>query len=131
MSQDTQSIRTAPDRAMQAAMAKDREGWLGTFAEDALLRDPVGGSVLDPNGTGLRGRKEMSVFWDAVVRPAQSVRFDIHQDYPSGSSVARVATVHIAYAAGDPITYDGVFVYEMNDDGLIASMSGYFTPPTG
>ena len=37
----------ASERSAEFAMAKNREGWLGLFAEDAFLADPVGKSILD------------------------------------------------------------------------------------
>ena len=124
-------VSTASKKAMQAVMDKDREAWIAAFAEDALLRDPVGGSPLDPEGHGLRGHEAMRRFWDTVVEPARSVRFLVHQEFPSGDAVAKVATVQINYATGPAIEYDGVFVYEADTEGRIATLSGYFTPPSG
>ena len=33
--------------SMHHAMNKDKEAWLGLFADDAVVRDPVGVSPLD------------------------------------------------------------------------------------
>lgn len=123
------SVSAVSQEAMQAVMNKDREAWIAAFSEDALLRDPVGGSPLDPEGRGLRGHEAMRRFWDAVVAPAHSVRFRVHQEFPSGDAVAKVATVEINYANAPTIEYDGVFVYEADRHGRIATLSGYFTPP--
>lgn len=41
--------------AMNAVSAGDRVAWLACYADDAVLHDPVGGSPLDPEGSGVRG----------------------------------------------------------------------------
>jgi len=118
-----------PERAMKAVMRKDRDAWLDCFAEDAVLRDPVGGSPLDPRGDGLVGRDALGRFWDGVVAPLDDVRFEVREEHVSGASVARVATVHLGSAAGE-ITYDGVFVYDLGADGRITELRGYFALPS-
>lgn len=119
----------APALAMQAVMEGDRAAWLRCFAEDALLRDPVGGSPLDPKGAGLRGHDALGAFWDAVVAPAKSVEFAVAQSFPSGNAVAKVASVKIRFPNDSTIEYDGVFAYELDVDGRIQALSGYFSIP--
>ena len=34
---------------------KNREGWLGLYAQDAIIQDPIGISPIDPEGKGHRG----------------------------------------------------------------------------
>ena len=123
------SAKVVSDRAMRSVMNKDREAWLDCFAPDAVLRDPVGGSPLDPRGEGLRGRAAMARFWDLVVAPADTVTFTVREEYPSGCSIAKVATVELSAGTGGPIRYDGVFVYDVDDRGQITRLCGYFTPP--
>ena len=118
-----------PTRAMNAVMSKNREAWLDCFTPGAVLRDPVGGSPLDPNGEGLVGRDALGRFWDAVVADAERVRFEVREEHASGRSVARVATVVIDRKDAAAIRYDGVFVYDLNEEGLIDRLSGYFEWP--
>jgi steroid delta-isomerase len=115
---------------MNAVMNKDRSGWLACFADRAVLRDPVGGSPLDPEGKGLVGLDALGRFWDAVVAPAGAVRFDVREEHCSGASVARVAPVEIELGPARTLRYDGVFVYDLDSDGKIARLSGYFEPPS-
>ncbi|NIL57907.1 nuclear transport factor 2 family protein [Salinispora arenicola] len=129
MTDKTSPATSVSDRAMSAVMAKDRGAWLDCFAEDALLRDPVGGSPLDPHGRGFRGHAALAQFWDSLVEPAQDVRFVVREEYPSPEATAKVASVAITLPGGEALTYDGVFVYEVDESGRIASLSGYFTPP--
>ncbi len=122
--------RQISDRAMQAVMAKDREAWLDCFSADALLRDPVGGSPLDPEATGLRGREGLGRFWDQIVAPLESVAFEVREAYTSGDAIAKVATVRLKLPTGASTSYGGVFVYDVDAQGLIAELRGYFTLPS-
>ena len=123
------AARIASDSAMQAVMNKDREGWLECFASDGLLRDPVGGSRLDPEDQGFRGHQALGRFWDEVVVPTREVRFEVREEHAAGNAIAKVATVHLRFANDISVSYDGVFVYHVDADGRITSLCGYFTPP--
>lgn len=120
----------APSLAMNAIMNKDRAAWLACFTDDAVLRDPVGGSPLDPEAKGLVGKDALGRFWDAVVEPAGGFHFHVRDEFVSGTSVARVATVEIERGPGRTLKYDGVFVYDMDGSGRIAHLHGYFEWPT-
>lgn len=112
-------------------MAKDRRAWLDCFAEDAVVHDPVGGSPVDPDGLGLMGHAGLERFWDALVAPMSSIRFQVRQEHRAGRSVARVATVTAELDGVGALTYDGVFVYDLDDEGRIAALRGYFELPVG
>lgn len=110
---------------MSAVGAHDRVAWLDGFADDAVLHDPVGGSPLDPEGRGLRTREAREQLWDLVIAPNR-VRFDIAAAHPAGDEAAMVATVTIDRFDGQTVTYDGVFVYAVGEDGRITSVRSYF-----
>lgn len=129
MTGKTSPAKSVSDRAMRAVMAKNRAAWLDCFAEDALLRDPVGGSPLDPHGKGFRGHAALAQFWDSLVEPAQDVRFVVREEYSSSQATAKVASVTVTLPGGEALSYDGVFVYEVDESERITSLSGYFTPP--
>ena len=119
---------TSPSRAMDAVMRKDRQAWLDCFTVDAILQDPVGGSPVDPEGRGLVGHDAIAGFWDAMIAPSGAVRFDVREEHRSGASVARVATVRVEMGR-QALSYDGVFVYDLADDGRIRHLRGYFQLP--
>jgi steroid Delta-isomerase len=111
--------------AMAAVTAGDRAAWLAAYADDAVLHDPVGGSPLDPEGKGLRGRASLEQFWDLTIAP-NDVGFTIAAVHPSGSEAAVVASVSIAFAQGPHVAYDGVFVYALDADERISTVRSYF-----
>ncbi len=49
------TARELARRSQAAVEAKDRQAWLGLFAPDAVVADPIGPSPLDPAGLGHRG----------------------------------------------------------------------------
>ncbi|NRQ33557.1 nuclear transport factor 2 family protein [Nonomuraea sp. NN258] len=110
--------------AMDAVSAGDRDAWLACYAPDAVLHDPVGGSPLDPHGTGLRGRAALEGFWELTVAP-NDVRFEIAAVHPAGDEVAVVASVSVRFPTGASAGYDGVFVYRA-EGGRITSLRAYW-----
>lgn len=110
---------------MAAVSAGDREAWLDLYDEDAVLEDPVGGSPLDPEGTGLRGRVALEGFWDLVVGP-NDFEFEITSVHAAGNEAAVNATVRGEYSNEARVTYDGVFVYSVGEDGKIRSVRAFW-----
>ena len=118
--------RVAAQRSMQTAMAKDRAAWLALYAADACIEDPVGPSWIDPTGQGHRGKDALAAFYDATIATTESLRFEIVDSFAAGSEVANVGTIHITVAGGAVLRCEGVFVYAVDDDGLIRSMRAFW-----
>ena len=85
---------------MKAVTNKDKAAWLECFAPDAWVRDPVGGSPLDPRAEGFRGHEAIAKLWDGLIAPLKSVRFEVREEHPSGNAIARVATVQLTLPTG-------------------------------
>ncbi len=122
-------MTNARDLSRQSAAfvkAHDREGWIALFDEDAIVQDPVGPSVFDPEGKGHRGHDGIGRFWDMAIAPNRDVTFEIHQSYLCGEEVANVVTLHIT--AGDGQTFDVpcVIVYKQAPSGKIASLRAFW-----
>lgn len=117
--------RAASQRSMAMVQARDREGWLALFADDAIVEDPIGPSPLNPSGEPLRGRDAIAGFYDAVIAP-NPVRFDIRASYACGDEVANVGSVVTTFPDGSRAVVDGVFTYRVNRDGRIAALRAYW-----
>ncbi len=59
--------RVAAWRSMNATCRGAKDEWLTLFAPDAVVEDPVGPSMFDPEGAGHHGRDGLSAFWDKVI----------------------------------------------------------------
>jgi len=110
----------------------DRDAWLGLFADDAVVQDPVGPSPLDPTGKGHRGKEAIAAFWDGVISKGQ-VSFDYPRSYAAGDECAFIGTVINAFEGGGEFRAEGVFVYRVNDAGQLVSLRAFweFQNPTG
>ena len=120
------SARDLAKASAAAVKAHDREGWLSLFAEDAIVEDPVGPSVLDPEGKGNRGKAAIAGFYDMAIGPNKDVTFEIHSSYLCGDEVANVVTLHIVNQADQKLTVPCVITYRKSPDGKIASLRAFW-----
>lgn len=108
----------------------NREGWLGLFAPDAVIEDPIGISYLDPIGNGHRTAAEREAFWDRNIAPSR-IKITIHQSYGSANECANHVTldlVTLVEGHESHIRINGIFTYNVNDEGLLVSLRGYWEP---
>jgi len=114
----------ASEASAEYAMAKDKEGWLGLFAEDAFLADPVGKSMLDPKGRGHRGKPAIERFWDNVIAKTNLTLVASQRIVCDNTCVA---VLHATNDLGGLKTeIDMVGLYEVNEDGLLCSLKVYW-----
>lgn len=121
------SAREASRRSMAAIGAKDRQGWLALFADDAVVEDPIGPSMFDPTGEGHHGKEAIARFYDTVIAPNDDLRFDIAVSHLCGDEVANVGTINITLPGGTHVaSVDGVFTYRVGPDGKIRALRAYW-----
>ncbi|WP_020661127.1 nuclear transport factor 2 family protein [Amycolatopsis benzoatilytica] len=118
--------RQAAYRSMTAVTAGDKDGWLALFAPDAVVEDPVGPSMFDETGAGHHGPDGISAFWDKTIGNVEKFEFVIRDSHAAGSEVANVGTITTFLPGGYRVDTDGVFVYRVNDAGLIVSMRAFW-----
>ena len=63
--------------------AHDKEGWLALMADEVVIEDPIGPSVTNPDGNGVRG-KEVGSFFDKTIGASQ-VTVTCEETFPSSS----------------------------------------------
>ncbi|WP_433789562.1 nuclear transport factor 2 family protein [Actinoplanes sp. CA-252034] len=123
------SVLTARDlarRSQAAAGAKDRDTWLGLFADDAVVEDPIGPSPLCPDGDGHRGAEAIAAFYDSVIGQVDAMRFEIERSYLCGDEVADVGTIHLTMPGGHTVGVHGVFTYRSDGAGRLAALRAYW-----
>lgn len=118
--------RAAALASMRAVARGAKQEWLGLFAVDAAVEDPVGPSVFDPEGEGHRGRDGLAAFWDLAIAQTSRIEFHIHDSFAAGSEVANVGLVRSFLPDGHVMDAEGVFVYHVGDDGLLKSMRAFW-----
>ncbi|MQA07117.1 MAG: nuclear transport factor 2 family protein [Pseudonocardiaceae bacterium] len=118
--------RDAARRSMNAVTAKDKETWLALFAEDAFIEDPVGPSPFDPEGKGHHGKDGISAFWDLAIAQVERFEFHIDDSFAAGDEVANVGTITTFLPGNMRVDTEGVFVYRVNDAGMIRSLRAFW-----
>ena len=120
--------RLASQRSYAAVAKGDLEEWLRVYAEDAVIEDPVGPSMFDPDGRGHHGHDAIRAFWELAIAPISSFRFVIHDSHANGNTCANVGTITTTFPDGGVVDTDLVMVYTVRDDGRVASMRAHWEP---
>jgi steroid delta-isomerase len=97
------------------------------MADDVVVEDPIGKSVTNPDGSGVRGREAVGVFYDNNIAVNQ-LTITCEETFPSSSpnEIAHILVLHSKFDGGFTSEVRGVFTYRVNDQGLIDSMRGYW-----
>ena len=118
--------RAASRRSMDAVVCKAKKAWLDLFAPDAVVEDPVGTSAFDPVGAGHRGRDAIGAFWDLAIAKVVDFTFTIHDSFAAGNESANVGTISAFLPGGWRVDTEGVFVYRVNESGLVTSLRAFW-----
>jgi steroid delta-isomerase len=121
MTATAEQITTTIDAYVRAFSAGDRDGYLGLFAPDATVEDPVGSDV----AIGAAG---IGAFWDGVRAMASDIQLE-------RTGTARIAAGQAAWplrattVLGDVrLAVDIIDVMAFDDEGRITSMRAYWDP---
>jgi len=120
--------RAASQRSYAAVAKGDLEEWLTVYAEAAVIEDPVGPSMFDPEGRGHHGHEGIRAFWELAIAPIEEFRFVIHDSHANGRTCANVGTITTTFPDGSQVDTDLVMVYTVGADGRVASMRAYWEP---
>jgi steroid delta-isomerase len=127
MDADAVTIRELIRQSREAVRAHDREGWLGLWAPDAVIQDPVGPSPFDATGNGHSGPEAIAAFYDNVIAPNDLITFEIDRSYECGNEVADVGLIRTVLPGGKHVAVvRGVFTYRTNGHGQLAGMRAYW-----
>ena len=113
-----EQVQAAVDAYVAAYHENDRDSFLDAFATDGVIVDPVG--TLPHAGREARG-----AFWDTIHQLTERMTFDVKDVVVCGNEAAMVFGIHAS--SGDAgIVLDAVDIFEVDDDGKIASMRAYW-----
>lgn len=127
---DDHPARRASQRSYSAVAKGDLAEWLTVYSEQAVLEDPVGPSMFDPEGKGHHGHAAISAFWDKAIAPIDTFEFTITESLanPGSNTCANVGSIRTAFADGSHTTTDLVMVYVVDDEGQVLSMKAFWEP---
>jgi ketosteroid isomerase-like protein len=119
--------RLAAWRSADAVLRGDKQAWLDNFADDAIVEDPIGKSMIDPSGKGFRGKQEIEQFWDKNIAQMRPM-FSLQHSICSGNECANIGTLTIQFANGLITQLFGVYTYRVNDAGKVEALRTYWEP---
>jgi len=127
---DDHPARSASQRSYSAVAKGDLEEWLTVYAEDAVIEDPVGLSMFDPEGKGHHGHDGIRAFWEQAITPIAKFEFEINDSFanPEGNTCANIGRIRTSFPDGSHTTTDLIMVYVVRDDGRVTSMRAYWEP---
>ena len=117
----------ASHASRRCVQAHDRAGWLALMADDVVVEDPIGKSVTNPDGAGVRGKEGVGTFFDTNIA-ANQLTITCEETFPSSSpdEIAHILVLDSKFEGGLTSSVRGVFTYKVNDAGLITNMRGYW-----
>ncbi|HEX3706135.1 MAG TPA: nuclear transport factor 2 family protein [Mycobacteriales bacterium] len=103
------TARDLAETSLRLTKERDRAGWLGLFAPDAYVEDPVAGGRHE-------GIEAITAFYDSTISTVESFGYEIERSYLCGTEVAVVIRFAIV-AAGFALDMDVVNVYTATAEG--------------
>ena len=103
------TARELAETSLRLTKERDRDGWLGLFAPEAFVEDPVAGGRHE-------GIDAITAFYDTTISTVESFEYEIERSYLCGNEVAVVIRFAIV-AAGFALDMDVVNIYAAADDG--------------
>ncbi len=122
------STQVAPDKISRAVRAyflairaMDADAFANTFAEDGTTYDPVGSPAI----TGREGLRE---FFSSICKNFKTVALDEDSVFVAGNGAAVKWTGRGTSTNGSEVRFEGIDVFEVNDDGKIQTIHAYWNP---
>ena len=122
------SEQISPDKISRAVRgyflairAMDADAFANSFAEDGTTYDPVG-------SPGITGRDGLREFLSSICKNFKSVALTEDQVFVAGNGAAVKWTGKGTSANGKEVRFEGIDVFEVNEDGKIKTLRGYWNP---
>ena len=115
-----EQVRAVVDDYLASFPKRDRDAFLACFADDAKQVDPV------PSPANV-GREAIGQFWDNVAAMADKLEPQLDRVHVCGNHAAVVFTMNARSGEGGS-AIDIVDIFEVNDEGKIASLHAYWDP---
>ncbi len=124
---DLTPAMAASQASWRCVQSHDRDGWLALMADDVVIEDPIGPSVTNPDGRGVRGKEAVAAFYDTNIA-ANNLTVTCEETFPSSSpnEIAHILVLRSRFENGFTSAVRGVFCYRVDDEGKIANMRGYW-----
>lgn len=104
-----------------AIRAADPQAWIDTFAEDAVSHDPMGAPPIV-------GHEKLAEFFQSITSAFKEVGLTEKEVFVAGGGAAVKWTGRGISQAGRKVHFEGIDVFELNEDGKIQTLRAYWNP---
>ena len=122
---ETYPALEAAKNSWRCVQGTDKEGWLALMADNICMEDPIGVAFTNPTGEGVRGKEELSHFYDKNMAES-SISIEVHESHVAANTSAHVMTLTTTLPKGVQSKVRGIFTYYVDDDGKITNLRGYW-----
>ena len=105
----------------EATRSKDAQKWASRFAENAMVEDPVGTKPLN-------GSAEVLEMGKAFLSGFETVGLHEELVHVVGNEAAARWTGRGLTKEGKRVRFEGINVFEFNNEGQIINLKGYWSP---
>ena len=123
---DDNPAMLAAHNSWRCVTNKLRDEWFGLMADDVVIEDPIGQAPTNPDGSGIKGREGLELFWTNNIEPTSSMTIVSQESYAAGNESAHVLALTVNFPNGLETTVRGIFTYRINDAGKIDSLRGFW-----
>ncbi len=118
-----ETIPTAVRQYFAAIGKMDADSWASCFAEEGISYEPGAPAPL-------KGRAALRQFLVGVLGAFEAITMTEDHVFQSGNRVAVKFTGHGTGKNGRSVFLEGIDVFEINQEGKIQTMWGYWNPAT-
>ena len=104
-----------------AIRAMDADAFANSFAEDGTTYDPVG-------TPGITGREGIREFLVSIAKNFKTVSLSEDSIFVAGNGAAVKWTGQGTGVNGKEVHFEGIDVFEVNEDGKIQTVHAYWNP---
>jgi len=97
----------------------DCEAWIATFAADAVSHEP---------GNPLVGHDALRAFFNGVAAGFETIEMRPDRIFVVGNEAGVKWSASGVGKTGRKVSFEGVDVFTLNDDGKIQTMKGFWDP---
>ena len=117
----TDVIRKVVGDYFAATREMNIEAWIATFADNATSYDPVGGPRFE-------GHDSLRQFFQGITQAFETVGLTEDKVFISGNGAAVMWTGRGVGKNGREVTFEGIDVFEINEEGKIQKLWAYWDP---
>ncbi|HMU30169.1 MAG TPA: nuclear transport factor 2 family protein [Nitrospira sp.] len=118
-----ETIPAAVRQYFEAIGKMDADSWVSCFAEEGISYEPGAPAPL-------KGRAALRQFLVGVLGAFETIRMTADHVFQSANRVAVKFTGRGTGKNGRPVFFEGIDVFEINQEGKIQTMWGYWNPAT-